>query len=683
MHNSELIPPQHLTRKAIIYIRQSTPHQVVSHQESLRLQYALRERARPLGWPEDAIDIIDEDLGLTAASATHREGFNTLVAQVTLEQVGLIVSYAVTRLSRNCSDWSPLLDLCGYKGCVIADSDGIYDPATVKGRLLLGLKGTLSEWERHTMKARLTAGLLHKAARGALALTLPTGLVRTSQGAVHKIPNQEAQARLSLVFETFLPCRSASKVVAVFHAHQLVLPRRNRFGELVWKAPRVAAVLAILKHPAYAGTFTYGRTRTLRREAHQKRATITRLPQAQWRVCIPDVSPASISWETSLQIQTMLHDNHAEYDRNKTRGIPRPGKALLHGLVYCGECGHKMVVQYKGGTRYICNYLRQQYRTPVCQYIAADPVDTRVVDAFLQALSPVELDVYTQALAQRQQHADHLAMAQAQHLERLRYEAAYCERQFRHVDPEHRHVAAELEHAWEVALQALKQAEVAQQQRAQASTPPANALPPALQAAFRTLGQTLPGLWPTDVLSQTQRKALLRCLIDKVVLQRARRDQIHTRIVWRGGETTTFEVPVAVGALTDLPGAPEMAQQIRVLFAAGKSDDEMAQQLTQHGYRSPSQPTVLPSTVQGIRLRLGLMQNRSQSPPRQIVGALTVPQLAKALGITPHWVYHQIKRGTVVMARDTQTRLYLFPDCPETLTAFEQLRAGQRSVLRS
>src|SRR6266850_2198012 len=181
MHNSELITPQHLARKAVIYIRQSTPHQVVNHQESLRLQYALHERARQLGWPDEAIDIIDDDLGLTAASAAHREGFNTVVAQVTLEQVGLILSYDVTRLSRNCSDWYPLLDLCGYKGGLIADGDGIYDPATVNGRLLLGLKGTLSEWERHTMKARLTAGLIHKAQRGELALTLPTGLVRNAQ----------------------------------------------------------------------------------------------------------------------------------------------------------------------------------------------------------------------------------------------------------------------------------------------------------------------------------------------------------------------------------------------------------------------------------------------------------------------------------------------------------------------
>src|SRR5262252_7147738 len=682
MHNSELITPQHLARKAVMYIRQSTPHPVVSHQESLRLQYALGERAHQLGWPDEASELIDDDLGLTAATAHHRPGFNTLVAQVTLEQVGLIVSYDVTRLARNCSDWYPLLDLCGYKGCLIADGDGIYDPATVNGRLLLGLKGTLSEWERHTMKARLTAGLIHKAQRGELALTLPTGLVRNGQGQVQKIPNQEAQARLALVFETFLHCCSASKVVEELNRHALLLPRRDRFGDLVWKAPRVASVLAILKHPAYAGAFTYGRTRTVRREASQRRPSLTRLPQDQWRICILNVYPSYISWDTYTQIQTMLKDNHAEYDRNKTRGIPRPGKALLHGLVYCGECGHKMVVQYKGGTRYICNYLRQQYRTPVCQYIAADPVDTRVVDAFFQALSPVELDVYAQALTKRQQQAERIAHAQAQHLERLRYEAAYCERQFRHVDPAHRHVAAELEHAWEVALEALKQAEAAQQQRTQSGTPPAKALSPALQATFRAIGHKLPELWPTDVLSQAQRKALLRCLIDKVVIQRARRDQIHTRIVWRGGETTTFEVPVAVGALTDLPTAPAMAQQIRVLFAAGTSDDEIACQLTRHGYRSPSRPAVLPSTVKGIRLKLGLMQNRSQSHPRRIAGYLTIPQLAKALGMTPHWVYHQIKRGTVVIQRDAQTRLYLFPDCPETLEAFGQLRAGQRSELR-
>lgn len=311
------------------------------------------------------------------------------------------------------------------------------------------------------------------------------------------------------------------------------------------------------------------------------------------------------------------------------------------------------------------------------QSMAADPVETRVVDTFFQALAPVELEVYAQALAKRQQQAERIASAHAQPLERWRSEAAYGARPCRHVDPAHRHVAAALEHAWEVARQALKQAETAEQQRAQASPPPAPVLPPARQAACRAMGQRLPELWTTDVLSQAQRQALLRCLIDKVVLQRARRDQRHTRMVWRGGETTTCEVPVAVGTLTDLPGAHEMAPQIRVLCAEGTSDDAIAQQLTQHGYRSPSRPSVWPSTVQGIRLKLGLMQQRSQAHPRRVAGDLTVPQLARVLGVTPHWGYHQSKRGTMTISRDERTGWSLCPDQPETLEALAHLRQGQ------
>src|SRR5437899_161174 len=335
----------------------------------------------------------------------------------------------------------------------------------------------------------MTAGMLNEDKLGELALTLPVGLVRDALDRVHKDPNQEIQDRLDLIFTTFLRLRSASKVLGFLMTHDLLLPRRDRFGDVIWKKPTGAAILQILKNPAYAGAFVYGRTRTLRTETTTLRARQIRLPMQEWKIRVNDVYPAYISWETFEHIQAMLLDNYAEYDRNKTRGVPRPGAALLHGLVHCGECGHKMVVQYKGGTRYLCNYLRQQYHTPVCQYVTADPVDTRVVDAFFQALSPVELDVYAQALANRQQQADRLGTAHAQHLERLRYEAAYCERQFHHVDPAHRHVAAELEHAWELALQALKQAETAEQQRAQTSTPPAHALPPALQAAFRAIGQ--------------------------------------------------------------------------------------------------------------------------------------------------------------------------------------------------
>src|SRR6266700_2083694 len=494
MNTSELVTPQHLQHKAIIYIRQSTPHQQISNQESLRLQYALHQRAQMLGWHPDDIEIIDADLGLTGASAQHRTGFQELVTKVSLGQVGIILSCEVTRLSRNCSDWYPLLDVCGYRGCLIADNDGIYDPGSANGRLLLGLKGQLSELELHTIRARMTAGLLNKAERGALALQLPVGLVRDVTGTVRKDPHREVQDRLDLVFTTFLRVKSASKVLQFFNAHDLHLPRRDRFGDIIWKKPTVAAILQILKNPAYAGAFVYGKTRSVRKDPTSAQTQEIRLPMEQWKIRINDIYPAYITWEIFEQIQGILVDNYAAYDRHKSRGVPRDGAALLHGIVYCGECGHKMVVQYKGGTRYLCNYLRQQYHVPVCQYIHADPIDEKVVEAFFQALSPVELDVYTAAVAAQQAMAQQVSHAHQQQVERLRYEAALAQRQFTRVDPDNRLVASELEKQWEGAVAELKQAEEAEATRT-ISPPALLALSSELQMAFRAIGQQLPTVW--------------------------------------------------------------------------------------------------------------------------------------------------------------------------------------------
>src|SRR5215470_7131470 len=253
MRVSELVTPQHLPKKAIIYIRQSTPQQQISHQESLRLHYALKLRYPRLGWHPDDVDVIDTDLGLTGADQSHRAGFQELVTRVSLGQVGLILSCEVTRLSRNCSDWYPLLDVCGYRNCLIADNDGIYDPGSPNGRLLLGLKGQLSELELHTIRARMTAGLLSKAQRGELALILPAGLVRDALGRVQHDPDRAVQDRLKLVFSTFLRLRSAGKVLRFLKAHQLLLPRRDREGDVVWKKPTVTTIVAIRKNPASAG----------------------------------------------------------------------------------------------------------------------------------------------------------------------------------------------------------------------------------------------------------------------------------------------------------------------------------------------------------------------------------------------------------------------------------------------
>src|SRR5436305_2139074 len=278
MSRSELVSQAHIERKALIYIQQSTPHQVLSNQESLRLQYTLQQRALELGWRPEDIEVIDTDLGMTGASAAHRLGFQGLVARVTLGEVGIILSVDVTRLSRNCSDWYPLLDVCGYRGCLIADRDGIYDPGSANGRLLLGLKGQLSELELHTIRARMTAGLLNKSQRGELALSLPLGIVRNAKGLVHKDPNREIQDRLDLIFTTFLRVRSASKVLQFLNAHGLYLPRHDRFGDVIWKKPTVAAILQILKNPAYAGAFVYGKTRSMRKDPaspHTKASSLT------------------------------------------------------------------------------------------------------------------------------------------------------------------------------------------------------------------------------------------------------------------------------------------------------------------------------------------------------------------------------------------------------------------------
>lgn len=680
MLTTELVAAHHLNRKAIIYIRQSSPHQMLSNQESLRLQYALRKQALELGWTEAQVEVIDHDLGQTGASITHREGFKDLLAQVTLGQVGIILSYDVTRLSRNCSDWYPLLDLCGYKRCLIGDREGIYDPGTPNGRLLLGLKGQISEVELYTIRSRLTAGILNKAERGELALSLPVGLIRDELGRVYKDPNLEVQERIALVFATFLRLRTASQVLCIFNEQHLLLPRHNRFHDVVWRKPTISSILSILKNPAYAGAFVYGRTRATATGNDPRQTQQRQVPMNEWKIRVNDKYPAYVSWETFEQIQAQLQDNHAEYDRNKTRGIPREGSALLHGIVYCGECGHKLVVQYKNGTRYLCNYLRQQYRVPVCQYIPADKVDDCVVKAFFEALSPVQLDAYTHAVKAQQQANDAMERAHGQQLERLRYQAALAERQFNQVDPDNRLVASELEKRWEHALLELRQAQLEQAQREHSQ--PVLEVSSELKSVFSEIGKKLPEIWNNNVFNRTQKKSLLRCLIDKVVIHRVRRDSVCIRIVWKGGDTTTTEIKVPVKSMSDMTDASQLEARIVELARQGVDDQSIAEQLTDEQFRSPMSSTLLSSTVKRIRLQHDIMLERHQSHPRQIPGYLTVPQVAAALQIPVHWIYDRIHKGTIEVSRDSTTNLYLFPDQPSTLTQFKKLRAGTVKKLR-
>jgi DNA invertase Pin-like site-specific DNA recombinase len=671
---SELVKPTHLARRAVVYIRQSTPHQVVSNQESLRLQYALRERAHELGWHEADIDLIDADLGLSGASAAQRSGFKELVGRVGLSEVGLILSIDVTRLARNCSDWYPLLDICGLRGCLIADRDGVYDPGSANGRLLLGLKGTISELELHTIRSRLTAGLLAKAERGELALNLPIGLVRDPSSVVVKDPDMAVQERLELVFQTFLKFRTVAKVMRVLNDRGLDLPRRDRHGDLRWARATVSAVSTILQNPAYAGAFVYGRTRirTLPRDGGSPGKEPR--PIEEWRIVVKDRYPPYIDWPTYEKIRAVVRDNRAEYMRTKTRGAPRDGDLLLHGIAWCARCGHKMYVRYKGGGEYVCNHLRSHEGLPACQHIRAPRVDAAVADAFLAALAPAELDALSRARRAQQQVDAALRTSAERQLERKRYAAALAERQFNRVDPDNRLVAGELERRWEAALSEVRAAEevLARQVSPQAITQ--LAMGKALNSKVVNLAGHLPRIWADEATTDAQRKALLRCLVDKVVLDRGERDIALIRIVWRGGAVTEREVKMRVNSVANLTRGGEMRDRVLDLARAGVPDDEIAAVLTGEGHRSPNcAEKVLPITVQRIRLGAGIKVTAQRDRWSHDPSSLSATELAARLNIPVNWLYVQIRQKRLVIDRQP-TGAYLFQNSHCVMDAVRNLR---------
>ena len=675
---SDLVTARHLCRKAVIYIRQSTPQQVITNQESLRLQYALRQRAKELGWDEASVEVVDTDLGLSGATAAHRAGFKDVIARVTLGEVGIILSYEVTRLARNCSDWYPLLDLCGYRQCLIGDRDGVYDPGSTNGRLLLGLKGTISEVELHTLRGRLTAGLLSKAERGELALLLPAGLERNADGVVSKDPSIEVQERLTLVFATFLELGSVGKVMRLFRDRTLTVPRRDRFGDVTWRPATASALIGILRNPAYAGAFVYGRTRSCHASYPNGKLVTARCAMEEWKIVVKDRYPGYIGWESFERIQAMLRDNHAEYQRHQTRGTPRDGAVVLQGIVWCGQCGHKMKVQYSGGNRYVCNYLLTSQGGALCQHLPADLIDERVVAAFFAAVDPTELEAWTRARDARRQTDEALDRAEAQQIERLRYQALLAERQYNKVDPDNRLIAAELERRWEMALRELRQAEEALARRRAAKSEP-EVLTPEEQNDFLALSSQLPELWRRATWAD--KKAFLRSLIDKVVLQRMSRDRIAIRIVWRGGEVSELTVEPRVHALSALSRSAEMETRLLELARQGIDDAAIAEILTQEGHRSARCSYVPARTVQLVRQRYRVLQTPQSMRDRHTSGWLTITKMAERLKVSAAWIKRRIRNGTIQIQRDPRDKRFLFPDTPESIAAIKALKSGQRRHL--
>jgi len=680
MLTQDKITGRHRERYAYVYVRQSTPKQVQQHQESQRNQYALVQRGLDLGWPSTRIHVIDADLGHSGQDG-QRPGFQELVAAVSLGRVGIILAYEASRLARNNTDWYTLLDLATVVGTLLADTEGVYDPRQYNDRLLLGLRGLLSEAELHVVHLRMEAGRQRQIERGTYRQSLPTGLLRSSDGRVTKDPDMQVQHTMALVFSRFATLGSGQKVLRSLRDDGILLPRRQhgglQAGQVLWRKPTQAALMEILHNPAYAGAFVYGR-----RGPHPQRrpgqARQSRRQMADWPTVHQDVYPTYISWEQFLANQARLRDNASTFAQ-RARGAPRHGQALLAGLVVCGRCGYQMRVAYKPQRRYTCTALAANYGAATCLHVDGGSLERAVSEAFFAALAPAELDLLEEVLAaQRMAHAQQ-AQYYADQITRAEYEARLAQRQYQAVDPDHRLVAGELERQWELALQGVAEARTAAEQYAQ--HPPTPQLPPEMRRHCQTLGQTLPELWARGHFTAAQQKELLRSLIRRVMVSRPVPDTVEAKVVWVSGAVTVLQVHPPILRQTDVEAYPRFVERVLALGTAGYHDREIAQRLTADGFRSARSERIPGSLVGEIRRARGQIslveQFRTQA---KLDGQWTIFGLAQELAVHRNWLYTRIRNGTLPATRHPVLGHYLIPDDPDILDTLraQRERCGYR-----
>jgi DNA invertase Pin-like site-specific DNA recombinase len=540
------IQSEHLGRQALIYVRQSTLTQVRTNLGSQARQYDLVRRALDLGWGKAQIVVIDQDQGRSGASAEGRDGFQQLVAEVGMGHAGAVFSLEASRLARSCVDWYRLLEICALTKTLVVDEESVYDPSHHNDRLLLGFKGTMSEAELHWLHSRLSGGRLKKAERGELRLDLPTGLVYSNAGKIRLDPDEAVQQAVQLLFETFETAGSARAVVRHFRRHELRFPTRElrgpHKGELRWRPLTPGRVSTVLHNPLYAGAYVYGRTE-LRLEPRpgQIRPAAKRVRRsnpADWDVLIQDNHPGYISWDQYLRNQQRLEDNCP--DRRKNRGAARDGAALLQGIVICGKCGRRMTLRYRDNTYYYrCQLAYQEYGEPLCQFIRGEDVDTEITTLLLQAMTPAQLSVSLQALQQVEAHTKQIEQHWQLRLERAEYEVDLARRRYTAVEPENRLVARSLERDWNEKLVAVEQLE-----RAYVAAPRPSRLiaSPEERTRILNLAQDFPVIWQANTTSNTERKQLLRFLINDVTLTR-QADDIHLGVRWQTGTVSACTIP--------------------------------------------------------------------------------------------------------------------------------------------
>jgi DNA invertase Pin-like site-specific DNA recombinase len=657
--SGEKITASHRARDAYVYVRQSTLLQVRVHTESLARQYDLRQRATALGWPAHQVVVIDEDLGRSGASAAGRAGFSELVADVGLGKAGIILALEVSRLARSNADWYQLLDLCALTDTLIADGDGIYHPGSYNDRLILGLKGTMSEAELHLIRSRLTEGLRHKAARGELRQNLPVGLDYDLAGAVMITPDEAVAEAIAAVYRRFGELGSARAVLLSLRGDGLLLPRRasgSRSGRITWAQASYPAVHDLLTNPAYAGAFVFGRTRTEKRLDPSSGRVITSvrlLPREQWAVLITDHHRGYVSWETYEATAARLRANWRP-PRGHGGGAPREGRALLQGLLRCGRCGRIMQTGYSGtagnSPRYVCARAKQLYAGEhVCQSIGGIRLEQVILAELFKVLEPASLEATAKALAEAEAHYRRNLAAFELAVERARYEAGRARRQYDQVEPENRLVARTLERAWEDRLAAVRHAE--NDLRAQQARRPVSLTSEEL-AWITTAGADIAAVFRAPATTVPERKQLLRAAISEAVVT------IHTdtrvadlKIIWQGGAATDLAMAMNKkgGRLTKAT-SEDVIDLVRRL-AASYDDKTIAAVLGKQHRRTA---TGLPWTRARVAVlraqhRIPACQHKpgNVAPGGEDVLVVTISKAEKILGVSRVTLYRWLRDGFI------------------------------------
>jgi DNA invertase Pin-like site-specific DNA recombinase len=689
---SETIRPWHRERLAIVYVRQSTPQQVLDHQESARLQYGLASAAQALGWTEHQILVIDDDTGHSGATAQSRVGFQRLVSEVSLDHVGIILGVEMSRLARSNKDWHQLLELCALFRTLIADLDGIYDPAHYNDRLLLGLKGAMSEAELHILKQRMHLGRLSKARRGALRFPLPVGYVWDVGGEIQFDPDEQVREVVQLIFRTFAEVGTVGGVVRYLAQHQVQLGVRVREGagkgQLVWRRPCHATIHSMLKHPFYAGAYVYGRRQHDARRAHAGRPGSGRvaLPRDAWHAFLPSHVPAYLSWDQYEANQARIAANRAQME---AMGAVRGGAALLAGLVVCARCHLRLPVHYSGGHRqyrYTCTQLHHRYAAPCCQSIPGPCLDAYVSEQVLLALEPAALELSLLATERIEEERATLDRLWQQRRERAAYAADRAARQFQACEPEHRLVARTLERAWNETL--LEQQHLEEEyQRFRQHQP--RALTVEERAAIRQLATNIPALWAAASTTAADRKDIIRQVVERVTVQaREPTEQVEVCIDWAGGGQTVGRLIRPVARLRDLSTYRELCERVTALTRAGLSAPGIAACLNEEGYRHPHADTRFnEDCIRDLQRDLGIRPERPFARPQAPLGPdeWWPAAVQHLLGIPESTLYNWIQQGIVRSRQvDQRSGRRIVLATAEELTQLRQRhREGRAGAMRS